>query len=116
MTNAAAIKARFLQDAPSLRLGNLAANLARVQTFASDDSHRDVVANLIEESAFFVEWAAPDADHETQLVLLDLQRKLLGWRRDWSQTWEDHTSRTTVAEMAGQWSLRLLRIAGLLPE
>lgn len=115
MTNAAATKARFLRDAPPRRLGNLAANLARIQTFAEDPGHSEAVRHLAEESAFFIEWAAPAAEPEIQCELLTLQRLLINWIRSWACVWENPQRLAAMRETAGQWAQRLLRLAGLVP-
>jgi hypothetical protein len=115
MTNAAATKIRFLRDAPPRRPGNLAANLARIQTFAEDPGHSDAVRHLAEESACFIEWAAPAAEPEVQCELLALQRLLVNWIRSWAAVWESPQRRAAMRETAGQWALRLLQLAGLVP-
>jgi hypothetical protein len=115
MTNVAATKTRFLRDAPPRRLGNVAANLARIQTFAEDPGHSEVVRHLAEESAFFIEWAAPAAEPEVQCELLALQRLLVSWIRSWAGVWESTQRRAAMRETAGQWAQHLLQLAGLVP-
>jgi len=111
----AALKERFLKDDPSRRLGNLAANLARMESFSEQPDHRDAVRHIAEESAFFIEWAAPDAEPEIQGDLLQLQRLLVGWTRTWDVLWDDPCQRQTMRDHAGQWAQHLLRLAGLVP-
>lgn len=115
MTNPAAIRERFLRDNPSRRLGNLAANLARIDTFGAEPDHSELVRHLAEESAFFIEWAAPDAEPEVQYELLALQRLLVNWIRSWAGLWNDPQRRVVMRETAGQWAQRLLQLAGLVP-
>lgn len=114
MKDPAAIRARFLRDRPPRRLGNLAANLARMETFGAEPSHRDVVRHLAGESAFFIEWAAPDAELDIQCQLLVLQRILVRWIRTWDGTWSDPQQRELMMKTAGQWARDLLQIAGLI--
>ncbi len=115
MTPHAAIRARYLRDAPTIRLGGLAANLARVRSFSEHPDHQEEVARLVEESAFFIEWTAPDVAQDILLALAELQRVLLGWRRRWDAVWCDPNQRAQMAEEAGDWSQRVLHMAGLLP-
>lgn len=114
MTDPVALRARFLRDASPRRLGNLAANLARIETFSAEPEHRDVVRHLAEESAFFIEWAAPDAALDVQGQLLVLQRTLVRWIRTWDETWSDPQQRQIMTKTAGQWARELLQIAGLI--
>jgi hypothetical protein len=112
----AAIRERYMRDRPQLRLGGLASNLARITSFSVHAGHKDEVARLIEESAFFIEWTASDVDAVQRVALLDLQRTLVGWRRSWDSIWEHAEHRAEVAEAAADWSTQLLRVSGLLPE
>ncbi len=115
MTNRSELRERYLRDPLPVRLGGLAANLARVRSFSDNPAHGEVVARLLEESAWFVEWAAPDAPIETQVVLVDCQRVLARWRSSWGQIWAEPKLRDDVAEQAGAWSQRLLSLSGLVP-
>ncbi|NEP47249.1 MAG: hypothetical protein F6K35_51930 [Okeania sp. SIO2H7] len=53
-------KERYLQDNLSIRLGNLASNLARIESRCQAGSDRDLVKSLLRESKFFIEWTAPE--------------------------------------------------------
>lgn len=116
MTNQAAIRERYMRDAPPMRLGNLAANLARIQSFSDNPDHRDVVESLLEESAFFIEWTAQELELDACVALAELQRHLVHWRHTWSMVWANPSLRAEVTQQAGEWSQRVLRMAGLLPE
>jgi hypothetical protein len=67
------IQERYLCDELSIRLGGLAANLARVKSFSDHPDHRDIVESLLDESKFFIEWTALDAEPELQADLVELQ-------------------------------------------
>jgi hypothetical protein len=69
---------------------------------------------LIEESAWFIEWTAPDAALETQLRLLDCQRELTRWRRRWGDVWDDPERRGAMAARAGAWAEEFVSLSGLL--
>ena len=97
-----------------VRLGGLAANLARVRSFSDHPAHGDVVAQLLEESAWFIEWAASDAPVGTQLMLVACQREIARWRRSWTEIWGDAARQAEVAERAGAWSQQFLSASGLM--
>ncbi len=107
---------RFQRDNIPTRLGNLAANLARIKSFLDDPAHGDLVVSLVEESKFFIEWTAPEMDIDTAAELVDLQRLLSRWQRHWSQIWTEEEARTQVALVAKQASERVLEMSGLLSE
>jgi hypothetical protein len=108
------IRERYLRDEISIRLGGLAANLARVKSFSDHPDHRDIVERLLDESKFFIEWTALDAVPELQANLVELQLQLACWQRSWADIWADPARRAAVAEQAHAWSERLLKISGLL--
>jgi hypothetical protein len=114
MKDQAAIKQRYLRDALPIRLGGLAANLARIKSFSDHADHRHVVESLLDESKFFIEWTAPDAELEVQAQLVELQIQLAQWQHRWTEIWQDPTSRTNVAEESLAWSTKVLEMSGLL--
>ena len=103
------IRQRFLRDPLPIRLGGLAADLARIASFADDPGNYRVVASLLEEGKHFAEWAAPDAPLETQALLTELQVTLAVWERQWLNGTPDHTMRTEAQRKSDE----LLALAGL---
>jgi len=115
MKNALALRERYLRDSPAVRLGGLAANLARVQSFSDHEGHGDVVRQLLEESKWLIEWATPEAEPDVRALLVDCQRQLARWTLAWGRIWSDPERRTRVSTEAGEWSRHLLELSGLLP-
>jgi hypothetical protein len=109
-----ALRERYMKDGLPVRLGGLAANLARVGSFSDDPEHREVVAGLLEESKLFIEWTVPEADLQVQAQLVDLRCQLARWGLHWESVWADPAQRAAVAERARDWSHRLLELSGLL--
>jgi len=103
------IRQRFLRDPLPIRLGGLAADLARIASFAEDPADRAAVASLLEESKYFAEWAAPDAPLETQALLAELQVTLAVWERRWLNGAPDHTMQVEAQRKSDE----LLTLAGL---
>ena len=114
MKNASALRERFLRDSPALRLGGLAANLARVRSFSDHEGHGEVVRQLLEESKWLIEWAAPEAEPTVRAFLVDCQRQLARWTLGWAHIWSDPERRMSVSTEAGEWSRHLLEVSGLL--
>lgn len=107
---------RYLRESVPNRLGELAANLARITSFCGNDLNSDAVGSLIEESKFFIEWTAIDAGIDQAAELVELQVQLALWQLGWSSNWVNEAKRETVAEQAKTWSNRVLEMSGLLPE
>ena len=108
------IRERYLRDSMPTRLGGLAANLSRIKSFAADDGSRDAVESLIDESKFFIEWTAAQAEYQEAAELVELQVRLARWQRNWVTIWADPAQRRQVAEQSSAWSKRVLEMSGLL--
>jgi hypothetical protein len=113
-----AIRARYLRDGLPTRLGGLAANLARIVSFANQPNetgnYSSAVAHLLEESKWFIEWNGPDAPLETQAELAQLQIQLAVWHRAWTQRRMDESQRQEMIAQSRVWSDRVLELSGLL--
>jgi hypothetical protein len=83
------IRDRYLRDNVSVRLGGLAANLRRIKSFAGHDANLAVVESLLEESKFFIEWTAREADIDTAAELVEFQIQLARWQHYWPTLWTD---------------------------
>jgi hypothetical protein len=108
------IQERYLQDALPVRLGGLAANLSRVKSFAQQDANEAAVASLLEESKWFIEWTAPEAEISTAAELVELQIQLAVWGQTWDQIWSDSSRRQAMVHISSQWAQRVLELSGLL--
>lgn len=112
--NTIELKERYLRDSVPVRLGGLAANLARVSSFSKNDANQEAVNGLIEESKHFIEWTAKETEVETAAELVELQIQLAVWQLKWQDVWQDVEKRNAVAETSANWSKRVLEKSGLL--
>jgi hypothetical protein len=109
-----AIRERYLRDELPIRLGGLAANLARITSFSSHAASLEVVESLLDESKFFIEWTAMDADTDTAAELIELQLQLARWQGSCTSIWKDPAQRLELGKQAHLWSERVLDRSGLL--
>ncbi len=58
MSDSATMRDRYLSDPLAIRLGGLAANLARIRSFSAIPSMAARSPGLVRESALFIEWTA----------------------------------------------------------
>ena len=84
------------------------------QVIAAHDASRDAVESLIDESKYFIEWKAADAEAQTVAELVALQIQLARWQCNWSRIWADTGQRRGLAEESSVWSKRVLDLSGLL--
>jgi hypothetical protein len=106
MQNLEEIKRRFMKNDLAVRLGCIASNLARVESFSKMPNNRKAIADLIEESKFFIEWATPEADSKIQPELVAAQVKLA--------LWQQLKNRKEISQDAGKLAEKILKLSGLL--
>ena len=113
------VQERYMADSLNIRLGGLAADLARIVSFSRNIKAIKSVEGLLNESVYFIEWSAPDLlpnrlDDAVRLV--DIQRGLTHWRWIWNQACNDPNQRAKLCEQAQQWSDEVLAMSGLLKQ
>jgi hypothetical protein len=116
MNDRSAVRERYLRDGLPVRLGGLAANLARIKSFAARGASSDAVESLIDESKFFIEWTAGDTESHVAEQLVALQVQLARWQCDWNRIWVDPVQRYNLSKESDSWSKRILDMSGLLDE
>jgi hypothetical protein len=114
MKNLAERKERFMRDELPIRLGGLAANLARVLSASRNSLNKDVVFSLFEESKFFIEWTAGETSLETAVELIEVQLQLAVWQLGLQSIWDDEDRRNEMAALSASWSNRIIERSGLL--
>jgi hypothetical protein len=106
MGNIQEVKKRFLKNNLTVRLGCIAADLARLNSFSKMPNNRQAVQDLIEESKFFIEWTVPKAvlGIQVELVNLQVQLALLSYS----------SRKSEITKFGNKWSKRILELSGLL--
>jgi hypothetical protein len=97
---------RFLRDSGSVRLGNLASDLLRLNKWILMRHQDEAIVNLMREIAWLMEWSGDLGLAE----LADLQREICRWRR----AWPIEQARPILALRASQMSNQILAWSGLL--
>jgi len=101
-------KERFLHDSNAVRLGNIAANLARIKSFSNNPANQAAVRDLLGESRYFIEWSAAELELKQQIFLRLLMRRLTRWMRTQHYWNSSPQSRLQLSMEAGVWSERIL--------
>ena len=113
MTNLERLRLRYLKDPIPVRLGGLAANLARVASFSRHDGHREVVSAALQESKWFIEWSAQELEIKNAAELVQLQVLMAVWQLQSHNKWNDDNWRSELITQSEKWSHRLLQMSGL---
>lgn len=116
MKDFASTRHRYLRDPLSVRLGGLAADLARIGSASVNPANGRVVHVLLEEARRFIEWTAEALDVDAAAELIDLQLALTLWLRAWEDAQTHREQRALLAHEANCWSERVLALSGLLAQ
>lgn len=114
MRNKKSKKERYLRDPLPIRLAGLAADLARVVSSARHESGSESVSEMLEESQYYIEWTAADAEPEIAAELVDMQRLIVLWRKVWPEAQKNKTQRILLSVQAKKWSDQVLGYSGLM--
>ena len=87
MKNVEEIRKRYLKDELPVRLGGIAANLARMKSFSSNDNHLEAIESLLDESKYYIEWTVKDVPVEIQEFLIQIQIQLALWQVQLIKIW-----------------------------
>ena len=102
------MRERFIRDESSVRMGNLASNLLRLNKWIRMRHNDGAIVDLMREIAWLMEWSGDLASAE----LADMQREICRWRR----VWPVEQARHILALRAFQMSNRILEGSGLLEQ
>jgi len=114
MKDFAKVRERYLRDPLPVRLGGLAADLARIGSAAMNPANARVVEVLLEEARRFIEWTAAEIEADTASQLVDLQLTLTLWLRAWPEAQASPVQRALLAHQGLYWSDQVLAMSGLL--
>jgi hypothetical protein len=112
MINKERKRERYLRDPLPVRLAGLAADLARVASSARQETGAESVAAMLEESQYFIEWTAAEAESEIAAELVDIQRLVALWRKAWPEAQKNSTQRILLSVQAKKWSDMILDFSG----
>lgn len=114
MSDRERLRERFMRDPLATRLGGLAATLARISSSARAAEATTVVANLLDEAKYLIEWTAAETDVDKGAELVQIQVEIALWQRAWDFTSRNKTGRALLAVQAKEWSDRALEMSGML--
>jgi hypothetical protein len=108
------LRERFLRDPLPRRLGGLAATLGRISSSAKNSSDPAIVASLLNEARYLIEWTAAETEPEIAAELVRIQTNLTLWQHVWSESSKNQQQRTLLSVQAKGWSDKAIDFSGLI--
>ncbi|MCL6750372.1 hypothetical protein KBT16_04985 [Nostoc sp. CCCryo 231-06] len=112
MPDWSAIEASFLRQPHAQQLGELAASLARLNSWSQKSAREEVVPVLLSESLLYLSLLQRESQINGELA--QLQGLLQDCQQNWVDTWDNSTETTNIADIASTWSQRVLAMSGVL--
>jgi len=113
MKNLNSIQERYLKEPFNMRLGHLASDLARISNFLENSLNINAVGDILEEAKFFIEWTAPEAALQVQILLSEMQSRLALWHRHFLYQKNTSVEIEEIKKTTMNWSIELIEISGL---
>lgn len=105
---------RYLKDPLPIRLGGIAANLARIGTVSANPANRQAVYSMLHESKHFIEWTAAEFPPVVAAELVELQIEMAVLQSNWETESENEERRLEMGQWAKRQSHFVLQRSGLL--
>jgi hypothetical protein len=107
---------RYLRDPLPIRLAGLAADFERIASSARHAAGAVSVTEMLEESQYYIEWTAAEAEPQVASELVDIQRMIAAWRRAWPEAQTSPAQRTLLSVQAKKWADQVLEYSGVLEQ
>jgi hypothetical protein len=107
---------RYLRDPLPIRLAGLAADFERIASSARHTAGAVSVTEMLEESQYYIEWTAAEAEPQVAGELVDIQRMVAAWRRAWPEAQTSSAQRTLLSVQAKKWADQVLEYSGVLEQ
>lgn len=114
MKNLIEIRESFLKADSKMRLGHLASDLLRIASFIEKGMDFQAIKSVMEEGAFFAEWAAPQVDLDIQMLLAEIQGYISQKQLEWDSYSANVESMEDIKRQLRFWSNELLKRAGFV--
>jgi hypothetical protein len=111
--NAAMFYKSFSRLPIQARLGNLAVTINRLADSLEQHQNQEGTKGFAREAMWFIEWTALEVNLEIQTELIDMQRQLAKWARQWNDTWNTLEKSNKMKIETRIMSNKLLEWAGL---
>ena len=107
MSNHLTVEIEFRLNRLSVRLEQLATHFALLGAIvqSGEDSARGLI--VLQDCKLFIEWTGIDLDVDRAYALLQIQRQLVQWQRNWDELWRSDLERLSIDRQLQPWAVNV---------
>jgi hypothetical protein len=103
MQNRLTFEIEFRMNRLSVRLERLAAHFEELAQMLAQGGDSGSCLKSVQECKFFIEWTGIDLDVDNAYELLQMQRQLVQWQRNWDELFGQPVEAVQMAEQLRLW-------------
>ena len=99
----------FRLNGLSVRLDRLAKHFDQLASIVEIGADSAVGLDLLQDCKLFIEWTGINLDFDRAYVLLQMQRQLVQWQRNWDEIWRSQVERSMIHQQLEVWAMDVQR-------
>jgi hypothetical protein len=109
-----AIEIEFRMNRLSVRLERLAAHFEELAQLLAQGGDLGNCLKYMQECKFFIEWTGIDLDVDSAYELVQMQRQLVQWQRNWEKVFGSPAECTEISQQLRLWGESTLAMTTVL--
>jgi hypothetical protein len=102
--NRSSVEIEFRTNRLSVRLERLAAHFEELAQLLAQGADSGNCLKYVEECKFFIEWTGIDLDVDNAYGLVQMQRQLVQWQRNWDELFGKPAEAIQISQQLRLWS------------
>ena len=109
MQNQLTVEMAFRLNGLSVRLDRLAKHFEQLASIVVMGEDSVGALDLLKDCKLFIEWTGIDLDFDRAYELLQMQRQLVQWQRNWDELWRSQVERSIIQQQLEVWAMDVQR-------
>jgi hypothetical protein len=104
MQNRLTFEIEFRMNRLSVRLERLATHFEELAQLLAQGGDSGICLKYVQECKFFIEWTGIDLDVDNAYELVQMQRQLVQWQRNWDGLFGQSVEMSQMSQQLRLWS------------
>jgi hypothetical protein len=104
MQNRVTFEIEFRMNRLSVRLERLAEHFEALAQLLTQGADSGNCLKYVQECKFFIEWTGIDLDVDNAYALVQMQRQLVQWQRNWDELFGKPVAAAQISQQLRLWS------------